>query len=261
MKDRLHAESILLGCLYVILTRNYASNHWLRAAVLATQCCDAVCECSLEIWILETPNRWTMYLGDVATVLLDSVCLSFFVSFQTDGMMIRSDLFFLHILLFFCTSYCFVAQLIVFLHILLFCCTTYCFFAHLNVLLHILLFCCTSYCFVAHLIVFCTSYCFALFISLHILLLFLFFTIYMLLCCVTLYNFFFFFFALSTERTWFDYISLLIIPCIIYYVTNKETLTLTRSLCVEHWLLSDSFCKQISHWIITINGKNKCLEM
>ncbi len=33
--------------------------------------------------------------------------------------------------------------------------------------------------------VFCTSYCFALFIPLHILLLFLFFTIYMLLCCVT----------------------------------------------------------------------------
>ncbi len=24
---------------------------------------------------------------------------------------------------------------------------------------------------------------------------------------------------------------------------------------VEHWLLSDSLCKQKSHWIITINGK------
>ncbi len=71
-----------------------------------------------------------------------------------------------------------------------------------------------------------TIYCFALFISLHILLLFLFFTIYMLLCCVTLYNFNFYYFALSTERTWFDYISLLIIPCITYYVTNKETLNL-----------------------------------
>ncbi len=92
--------------------------------------------------------------------------------------------------------------------------------------LHILLF-------FAHLIVFCTSYCF-----LHILLFctflfhctfysyFSFFTIYMPLCCVTLYNFYFYYFALSTERTWFDYISLLIIPCIIYYVTNKETLTL-----------------------------------
>ncbi len=50
--------------------------------------------------------------------------------------------------------------------------------------------------------------------------------IYMLLCCVTLYNLYFYYFALSTERTWFDYISLLIIPCIIYYVTNKETLNL-----------------------------------
>ncbi len=48
----------------------------------------------------------------------------------------------------------------------------------------------------------------------------------MLLCCVTFINFFFYSFALSTERTWFDYISLLIIPCIIYYVTNKETLNL-----------------------------------
>ncbi len=34
---------------------------------------------------------------------------------------------------------------------------------------------------------------------------------------------------MSTERTWFDYISLLIIPCIIYYVTNKETLNLDES--------------------------------
>ncbi len=31
------------------------------------------------------------HLGDVATVLLDLVCLSFFMSFQTDWMMIRSD--------------------------------------------------------------------------------------------------------------------------------------------------------------------------
>ncbi len=52
MKDRLHAEFILLVCLYVILTRNYASNHWLRAVVLPTQCCDAVCECSLEICLV-----------------------------------------------------------------------------------------------------------------------------------------------------------------------------------------------------------------
>ncbi len=88
---------------------------------------------------------------------------------------------------------------LVFLHILLF-------FAHL-IVLHILLFCT----FLFH----CTLYSY-----------FSFFTIYMLLCCVTLYNFYLYYFALSTELTWFDYISLLIIPCIIYYVTNKETLNL-----------------------------------
>ncbi len=110
------------------------------------------------------------------------------------------------------------------------------FFAHLIVF-------CTSYCFL-HIFLFCTSYWFALFISLHILLLFLFFfTIYMLLCCVTLYNFYFYYFALSTERTWFDYISLLIIPCIIYYVTNKETLTLGLAFTVMLMILSSIFLR------------------
>ncbi len=86
---------------------------------------------------------------------------------------------------------------------------------------HLIVFC-TSCCFFAHLIVFCTSYCF-----LHILLFCTFFyfiahftlispflTICMPLCYVTLYNLYSYYFALSTERTWFDYISLLIIPCI-----------------------------------------------
>ncbi len=27
------------------------------------------------------------------------------------------------------------------------------------------------------------------------------------------------------------------------------------NLCVDHWLLSDSLCKQKSHWIITFIGK------
>ncbi len=76
--------------------------------------------------------------------------------------------------------------------------------------------------FFAHLIVFCTSYCF-----LHILLFCTFFyfiahftlispflTICMPLCYVTLYNLYSYYFALSYFRTWFDYISLLIIPCI-----------------------------------------------
>ncbi len=87
-------------------------------------------------------------------------------------------------------------------------CTSYCFF-------------CTSCCFFAHLIVFCTSYCF-----LHILLFctFLFhctfysyfsfsYHMYALVLCY-LYNLYSYCFALSTERTWFDCISLLVMPCI-----------------------------------------------
>ncbi len=37
------------------------------------------------------------------------------------------------------------------------------------------------------------------------------------------------------NQTWFDYISLLVIPCIIYYVTNKETLNFEpcNILCVK----------------------------
>ncbi len=85
-------------------------------------------------------------------------------------------------------------------------------------LLFILLFIKSQYTVFAHLI------CFALFILLHIL---LFISPYICSCVVLLlYNFYLYSFALSTERTWFDYISLLIIPCIIYYVTDKETLTL-----------------------------------
>ncbi len=98
--------------------------------------------------------------------------------------------------------------------------------AHPSYSLYYLLSPSTLFCF-SHLIVFFTSYCFALFYFIaHFTLISLFFTIYMLLCCVTLYYFYFYYFALSTERTWFDYISLLIIHCIIYYVTNKETLNL-----------------------------------
>ncbi len=99
-----------------------------------------------------------------------------------------------------------------FLYILLFFCTSCCF-------LHILLF-------FAHLIVFCTSYCFALLFHCTFYSYFSFsYHMYALVLCY-LYNLYSYYFALSTERTWFDYISLLIIPCITY-VTNKETLTLT----------------------------------
>ncbi len=82
-------------------------------------------------------------------------------------------------------------------------------------------FFCTSYCFL-HILLFCTFFYFIA----HFTLISLFLTICMPLCYVTLYNLYSYYFALSTERTWFDYISLLIIPCITYYGTNKETLNL-----------------------------------
>ncbi len=95
----------------------------------------------------------------------------------------------------FCTSYCFlhILLLLFFLHIL---------FAHPIVF-------CTSYCFFAHLIVLHFFYFIA-----HFTLISPFLTTCMPLCYVTLYNLYSYYFALSTERTWFDYISLLIIPCI-----------------------------------------------
>ncbi len=100
------------------------------------------------------------------------------------------------------------------------------FFAHLVVFLHISL----SF---AHLIVFCTSYCF-----LHILLFctFLFhctfysyfsfsYHMYALVLCY-LYNLYSYCFALSTERTWFDCISLLVMPCITIMWQIKKPWTL-----------------------------------
>ncbi len=101
-----------------------------------------------------------------------------------------------------------------------------------------LLFVCTSLLFILLFIksqytVFCTSYCFAHLIVVHFLFhctfysyFSFFYHIYALVLCYFYIILIFYSFALSTERTWFDYISLLIIPCIIYYVTNKETLNL-----------------------------------
>ncbi len=53
---------------------------------------------------------------------------------------------------------------------------------------------------------------------------FSFFTIYMLLCCY--FYIIFIFILLHCPLSGPDFISLLIIPCIICYVTNKETLNL-----------------------------------
>ncbi len=97
----------------------------------------------------------------------------------------------------------------------------------------------------AHLTCFCTSYlsctsCFALFfILLHILLFISFFYLYIYICsCVVLllYNFYSLHCPLSGPDL--IYISLLIIPCIIYHVTNKETLTFT---------VINAFCVNLKH--------------
>ncbi len=98
----------------------------------------------------------------------------------------------------------------------------------------------------AHLTCFCTSYLsctsfFALFfILLHILLfIFLPIYIYIYICsCVVLllYNLYSLHCPLSGPDL--IYISLLIIPCIIYHVTNKETLTIT---------VINAFCVNLKH--------------
>ncbi len=36
---------------------------------------------------------------------------------------------------------------------------------------------------------------------------------------------------------------------------QTDWMMMRSDICVEHWLLSDSLCKQKSHWIIKINGK------
>ncbi len=112
---------------------------------------------------------------------------------------------FLYILLFFAHLIIIVFFLFLFLHIL---------FAHPIVF-------CTSYCFFAHLIVLHFFYFIA-----HFTLISPFLTTCMPLCYVTLYNLYSYYFALSTERTWFDYISLLIIPCITIMWQIKKPWTL-----------------------------------
>ncbi len=96
-------------------------------------------------------------------------------------------------------------------------------FLHILFVLHILLF----YCFtVLH---FSLFYCTFYFLVLFYLYIYIYIYIYICSCVVLLlYNvfFFFFFYSLHCPLSGPDltYISLLIIPCIIYHVTNKETL-------------------------------------
>ncbi len=123
---------------------------------------------------------------------------------------------------------------------------------------------CTSYLFLhillvfAHLTCFCTSYlsctsCFALFfILLHILLFISFFYLYICSCVVLLlYNFYYLHCPLSGPDL--IYISLLIIPCIIYHVTNKETLTFTviNAFCVNLKHISKGNQLDLSQKVVT----------
>ncbi len=92
-------------------------------------------------------------------------------------------------------------------------------------LLFILLFIKSQYTVFAHLI------CFALFILLHVTLYFTFLSIYIYALVLCYFYIIFIFILLHCPLSGPDliHISLLIIPCIIYYVTNKETLTLITS--------------------------------
>ncbi len=117
-----------------------------------------------------------------------------------------STLFFVF---FFCTSYCFFVHLVVFFAHLIVFCTSYCF-------LHILLFCT----FLFH----CTFYSYFSF-SYHM---------YALVLCY-LYNLYSYCFALSTERTWFDCISLLVMPCITIMWQIKKPWTLNLEYIWHKW--------------------------
>ncbi len=118
----------------------------------------------------------------------------------------------------------------------------------------------TDMLYLTHLTCFCTSYlsctaCFALFfILLHILLFILPIYIYIYICsCVVLllYNFYSLHCPLSGPDL--IYISLLIIPCIIYHVTNKETLTFTviNAFCVNLKHISKGNQLDLSQKVVT----------
>ncbi len=98
-------------------------------------------------------------------------------------------------------------------------------FLHIQFVLHILLFCTFLYS-IAHF----TSYFFFLPIYIYSWVVLLLYNLIFIL-------FFLFFYSLHCPLNGPDltYISLLIIPCIIYHVTNKETLTLNCTLTQFNW--------------------------
>ncbi len=106
----------------------------------------------------------------------------------------------------------------------------------------------------AHLTCFCTSYlsCTFLYSITHFTLYFFFLPIYICSCVVLLlYNFYSLHCPLSGPDL--IYISPLIIPCIIYHVTNKETLTFTviNAFCVNLKHISKGNQLDLSQKVVT----------
>ncbi len=131
----------------------------------------------------------------------------------------------------FCTSYLFLHILLVFAHLTCFC-TSY-LFLHILLVLHVLL-------------------CTFLYSITHFTLYFFLLPIYICSCVVLLlYNFYSLHCPLSGPDL--IYISLLIIPCIIYHVTNKETLTFTviNAFCVNLKHISKGNQLDLSQKVVT----------
>ncbi len=134
--------------------------------------------------------------------------------------------------------------------------TIFWFFFSISILITILTQ--TDMLYLTHLTCLCTSYlsctsCFALFfILLDILLFISFFYLYICSCVVLLlYNLYSLHCPLSGPDL--IYISLLIIPCIIYHVTNKETLTFTviNAFCVNLKHISKGNQLDLSQKVVT----------
>ncbi len=122
-------------------------------------------------------------------------------------------------------------------------CTSYCFFCTSHCLLHISL----SF---AHLIVFCTSYCFALFYFIaHFILISPFLTICMPLCYVTyIICILIVLHCHWVDLTWFDCISLLVMPCITIMWQIKKPWTLNLEI-------STGFQQDLCQGSLTGNSK------
>ncbi len=126
-------------------------------------------------------------------------------------------------------------------------------FLHILLVLHILF--CTSYLFLHILLVLHILFCTFLYSITHFTLYFFFLPIYIYIYIYALvWCYFYIIFILCTVH-WPDliYISLLIIPCIIYHVTNKETLTFTviNAFCVNLKHISKGNQLDISQKVVT----------